>query len=532
MVSQSTQKLIQKYQEWYQSLKPRTGVSTIHVDEVASAIASFYEKIRGVVEWREEHLLRRAAIERILKRRLMLQKNDQELAEPFVLELIRGGHFPNDQIEETKIEGAKNILNKYFFIFENSPRPPKEKVKIQLYDWFLNICACEIEELLSPPIKEKILIEYMAELMKERIEIIEKKFFISQISKEEKETQVYIAVQRALFKLDAPIITYSLLKKKYPNWSTLSQAQLREIADNIYFIWEEMEKNLKHPLSERFYRICERYDTLYLILGNIISQNPPESQKKLEDPEILEKSIREAYRLRLSKLKSRLTRAAVYSTISIFLTKMLIAFAVEVPFDKYFLKEFSYRALEFNILIPPLLMFFLVLTIRPPRKENLERVIMETMKLVYEKERKDVYTIKLPRKRGLILNFIIVIFYLLTYIVTFGLIIWGLDKLNFGILSIIIFLIFFSLIAFAGVKIRERARELDIMEKRAGFFTFLIDTFSLPILRLGRWLSSQWVKYNIVLVLITAFIDLPFQIFTEFVEHWRTFLKEKRDEIH
>jgi hypothetical protein len=293
-----------------------------------------------------------------------------------------------------------------------------------------------------------------------------------------------------------------------------------------------MEKNLKHPLSERFYRICERYDTLYLILGNIISQNPPESQKKLEDPEILEKSIREAYRLRLSKLKSRLTRAAVYSTISIFLTKMLIAFAVEVPFDKYFLKEFSYRALEFNILIPPLLMFFLVLTIRPPRKENLERVIMETMKLVYEKERKDVYTIKLPRKRGLILNFIIVIFYLLTYIVTFGLIIWGLDKLNFGILSIIIFLIFFSLIAFAGVKIRERARELDIMEKRAGFFTFLIDTFSLPILRLGRWLSSQWVKYNIVLVLITAFIDLPFQIFTEFVEHWRTFLKEKRDEIH
>ena len=44
----------------------KPNIPTIHVDEVASAVAAFYEKIRGVVDWREEHLMRRAAIERML----------------------------------------------------------------------------------------------------------------------------------------------------------------------------------------------------------------------------------------------------------------------------------------------------------------------------------------------------------------------------------------------------------------------------------------------------------------------------------
>ena len=157
---------------------------------------------------------------------------------------------------------------------------------------------------------------------------------------------------------------------------------------------------------------------------------------------------------------------------------------------------------------------------------------MEVMKIVYKKEREDIYELRSTKKRGVILNTIITIFYLLTFFLSFGIIIWGLNKLNFGILSIIIFLMFFSLISFAGVKIRERAKELQVMPERGGFLTFLIDSFSLPFIRMGKWLSIQWIRYNIVVVLITALIDMPFQLFTEFLEHWRSFLKEKKEEIH
>jgi len=532
MINQSTQKLIQQYQAWYQSLQPKAGVPTIHVDEVASAVASFYEKIRGVIDWREEHLLRKTAIARVLKRRLFIRKNEEELAESLVLELIRSGHFPNDQIEEIKIEEAKKTLNKYLFILEKSPSGTEEKLKVQLYDWLLNISACEIEEILAPPLREKALTDYMVNLMKERIEMIGDKIIWQKIPQEEIEKQIYIAVQKALFKLDTPTLSYYLLRKRYSNWSDLPESQLKEIAENIYLIWENLEKDLKHPLAEKFYQICERYDTSYLILGDIISKNPNQAYENWKNPEFLEREIKEAYQKRLVKLKGRLFRAAIYSTISIFVTKILLALSIEVPFEKYILGHFNYQALALNILIPPILMLFLILTIRPPKKENLNRVIMEVMKIVHKTEKKDVYPIKLKRKRGFIFNFIISGFYFLTFLVSFGIIILGLMKLNFSILSMAIFLLFFCLIFFAGIKIRERAKELTVLPEEAGFLTFLIDTFSLPFLRVGKWLSLKLVRYNIILILITILIDLPFQLFTEFLEHWRTFLKEKKEEIH
>lgn len=535
-LSQATQRLIQKYQAWHQSLQPKTNVATINVDEVASTVASFYEKIRGVVDWREEHLLRRSAIERILKRRLFLQTSAEETVEPFVLELIRGGHFPNNQIEEKKIEEVKNALNKYLFILKSSSSQAQEKMGVQLYNWLLNIAACEVEEILCPSQRETALVEYMTELMKERIEI--KGMVV--IGDKEKETQIYIAVQRALFKMDNPFITYSLLKRRYLDWPNLSPAQAKEIADNIYSIWQSVDKELRHPLTEKFYRICEKYDTSYLILGDIISPEPSEVSKKLADPESLESTVRDAYKKRLSKLKSRVSRAAIYSTISIFITKMVLAFAVEIQVDKWLaikydwlVHEFSWQTVIFNILIPPLLMFLLVLTIRPPKKENLDRVIMEAVKIVYDKKQKDTYAIKMPRKKGVIIRSIIFLFYLATFIVSFGFIYWVLyHQLRFSILSIIIFLMFLSLISFAGVKIRERSKELQIIEEKSRFLSFIADSFSLPFVRVGKWLSGKLAKYNVVLIIITALLDMPFQLFTEFIEHWRSFLKEKKEEIH
>ncbi len=245
----------------------------------------------------------------------------------------------------------------------------------------------------------------------------------------------------------------------------------------------------------------------------------------MKSPEELESKIVTVYQKRLKTLRTRIGRAAIYATLSIFVTKILLALAVEVPFDRYITGQFSYYTLGLNILIPPLLMFFLILTIRPPKKENLQQVIMEVMKIAYISERKDIYTIQAPQKRGWLMNTIITIFYLLGFFVSFGLIIWGLQKLNFGILSIVIFLVFISLISFAGVKLRERSRELEIMEKKESFLMIFIDLFSLPLIQLGKWLSSQWTKYNVIAVLINSLIDMPFQIFVEFLEQWRAFLK-------
>jgi len=532
-LSQSTQKLIQRYQAWYQSTQRKENVSTIHVDEVASKVAAFYEKLRGIVDWREEHLMKRAAIERNLRRRLLLAKDGKSVAEPLVLELIRGGHFPNDKIEESKIGETERILDKYIYILENAPSS-SEKQKIQLYNWILSIAACEIEEVLSLSSREKALIEFMMESIADKIKIQQGAISLSRISDEEKNTQIYIAIHRALFKLDSPIITYHLLKRRYPQWSELPIAQLHEITQNVYSIWTDLEKELNHRLADKFYNICERYDTPYLLLGDVLSQeNPADIQKKILEPETLDTLIREAYNKRLTTLKKRLYRAAIFSTLSIFATNIFSLLVLEIPLARLITGTFMPITILVDILGPTFLMFLLTITIKLPPKNNLALVLMEVMKITYErKENGDVYEIKIPKKRGIVVKFFLSLLYLIGASISIGAIIFIFRWAGFPPTSVVINLMFVALIAFAGLAVRNRAEELTIEEKKTSFFSFLGDILFLPMVGLGRWLSNKWKKYNAIAIIFSALVDMPFSIFTEFLEQWRYFMKEKKEEIH
>ncbi|PIP17604.1 MAG: hypothetical protein COX43_03440 [Parcubacteria group bacterium CG23_combo_of_CG06-09_8_20_14_all_35_9] len=533
-LTSATQKLIRKYQIWHESLKPKREVVTIQVDEVASRVATFYEKIREVVDWREEHLMRRIAIERILKRRMFLKKNTENTAEPFVWELIRGGHFPNNKIPKEKIAKIQKLINKYAFILSGSPLPPKDKTKSEFYTQILEIAACEVEEVLAPypRLRADALIEYMEQLMRERIKIGKKAQDFAKITEEEKNTQIYIATQQALFKLDSPIISYNLLKRWYPDWSNPSPITLKEITQNIHLILDNIEKSFSHPLASKFYKVCERYDTPCLLLGDVLSQEPTEIEEKIREPEILERLIKEVYLKRLKNLKLRVRRAAVYSTMSIFLTKGVLLYAVEIPFAKYVMGQCDRLAEVADILVPTFLMALLVVTIRPPKKKNLQLVIMKAKRYIYKDDKKDVYEIELYPKRGFIFKVIIGLFYLLSFGLCFGAIFWLLYWLNFPPLSYLIFIIFTSLIAFTGTKIRQRARELHVTEERDSFLNFILVPFSLPVIQLGKWLAARWKKYNIIAVIFNFLIDMPFLIFVELLEQWRYFIKEKKEEIH
>jgi hypothetical protein len=397
---------------------------------------------------------------------------------------------------------------------------------MDLQNWLASIAACEIEEILDPPRRERIMLDYMYESMKEKIKMKKS------LPEEEMNTQIYIATQRALFKLDDSIISYHLMKKKFPQWriaqdAGLNKDALEKITQNIYSIWKETEKDLKHPLSERFYRVCERYDTSYLILGDILSSDPLRAKEKLENPELFEAEIKKCYQARLQQQKSKVSRAAIYSTLSIFVTKVLIGLMIELPIDKY-LNEFRIETIAMSIGIPSLLMLLIVSSVRPPSKQNLQKVILETMKITYVTNQKDSYLIKSSfPKSGAVIPF-----YIITFVAAFWVIWLGLGKLHFSWISKIIFIIFLSLISFAGTKIKERAKELSVEEDKVGILGSIMDWFSLPFIQLGKWMSGQWTKYNVIIIFLLTLIDYPFQIFVEFLEQWRTFIKERKEEIH
>ncbi|MCX6721662.1 MAG: hypothetical protein NTY04_00495, partial [Candidatus Staskawiczbacteria bacterium] len=191
-LSEATKKLIAQYNLAKKQETEKPSAPTIHVDEVAKKVAAFYERIRTIVDWKEEHLMRRAAIIRKLKRRFFdLELNNfsdtANVAESLVLELIRGGHFPNDKIEESKIGDVQRIIDKYIFILKNNPENKEGKAGINFYNWLIDIAACEIEETLAPSIREMALIDYMFESMKAKIKVSDKIFEAGLLKKENAE---------------------------------------------------------------------------------------------------------------------------------------------------------------------------------------------------------------------------------------------------------------------------------------------------------------------------------------------------------
>jgi hypothetical protein len=523
----------------------------IYVDEIASKVARLYETIRRIVDWKEEHLIRRAAIERILKRRFVSKVygisiipdvNPAETAEPFILELIRSGYFPNGKIGKEKITEIQDLLEKYLYVLSNatvngnghSGKSKKEikagvKKKINLYNWIIEIAACEIEEILDAPLREYALLDFMTECLLKRIKIIPE----GQMSEEDSYIQTYISVHRTLYNLDNPITSFHLLKYKYPDFFT-SKEFIPQFTDRIIEIWEEIESDLNHEKNPEFFRVADKYDAAYLMIGDAMnrSENDPESlDDKVSDPGLFLSIIEKCYETRMATLKKRLSKLALFSTLSIFVAGGASLLIFEIPVAKYVTGEWSPWAIVADLAIPTILMFLLVWMIKPPSDNNLEVLREEISKIITKSDDLDVYEVILRKKDRKILNLIFISVYLAGGLVSLYGIYWVFELAKVPWTSLYINTANVAMVVASAMVIRQRSKELTVYEK-ANVIEFLLDFFSIPLAKIGGWFSQKWKEYNIVSVLFVALVDFPFSSFVAILEGWRAFIKEKRSGIN
>ena len=85
----------------------------IHVSSTISRMAFLYEKIRVAIDYKDEHLLRKNAIERILTRRLSQGKIETFDVRTLVVELVRAGYLKNDTVPESVVEKIKIIFKAF-----------------------------------------------------------------------------------------------------------------------------------------------------------------------------------------------------------------------------------------------------------------------------------------------------------------------------------------------------------------------------------------------------------------------------------
>ena len=508
----------------------KTDEVKIKVHEVTSTVAFLYEKIRNTVDYQEEHLLRKNAIARILKRRLATEKSEFDVAKFLVSELIRARYLPNNAIPESRISELEEIIEKYTLLLNKVLLKDKvnKKNEEKVFDWIIGIASCEIEEKLVPQACENAFLKYATETVSQKTVIANK-----EINGEEKEILSSIAVLRSLTKSDTDLIRYQLFKLQRPEWFVApSEELIRRLAANIHIIVDKIEAQISHPLGDAYLRYIKGNVAYFIVLQEIIAKNKNNPERVFGHPLYLEDAIKESCLKKYKEAAVKLKRSAVRSVLYIFITKMALAFVLEFPFDKYILGEVDYFALGINVIFPPFLMFLVAYSIKVPSKKNTEKIVKGIKEMVYGGSTNPPCKIKNALRQNSFFNKLFKAFYGLVFLASFGFIIFILNKLNFSAVSIALFLFFLSVVSFFGIRISRTARELVVVEKKEGIKSFFIDLFSLPIIQMGRWLSTQLGKINIFVFTLDFIIEAPFKTLVEIFEKWIDFMKEKKEEVY
>ena len=506
-----------------QKAKPVSPGTAISVSHAVSRAALIYEMARNAVEFRAEHLLRRAAIERILKRRFITNSSGLGVGELLARELLWARYLDEEKVSQEKIEEIQEVVYKYIdlknLVIQDSSRDEKSKIS----DWLVGLASCEIEKKLSPaPIREA-LISFVYRSLRERV-VIE-----GLNDQKIKNIQTYIAVHRAFAESDDPIIRFHLFLTRFPNWMETKRDGVETVTSQFFSIHQEIEGQLSFPFGDELRRKLRREMPPFLVIRDLINEKPEELESLLSDPEKLEESAKKILKNKYQQTGAKLRRAATRSIIYIFLTKMLFALILEIPFD-FLIGKTNYAAIGINTLFPPALMFLVTASIRLPGEDNTRKVIAKIKNYCYDSvSAKNMIEIKQPvKKTGLasVFNFI----YLAMFIVIFGLILWFLNQLHFNPVSQAIFLFFVCVVFFFGFRVRLITKDYVLQEKESALSP-LVDFFSLPVLRVGQIISKELAQINLLIFIFDFVIEAPFKAFFIIIEEWIKFIRIKKEEI-
>lgn len=518
------QKLLLAYEQATQITPELKKTDTIKVNFVISAAASVYETIRNAIEYREDHLLRRAAIYRILKRLLYLQNNSMDTAESLVRELIWARYLENETIPESKIKEISLIVDRYLGVWQVYNQDKKHKEKRKTFEFLITLCSCEIEEHLGDSKKREALFNFTLETLAPHISLTNDSF-----TPEEKNLIIRIAVHKALLKSDIDLLSYELFNQFYPGWKE-NKVKFEAVAADLLIIRRKIKELQESKVTESIYYYCRNNIAPFLVLQEVLEKNL-EQVKANQNQTSLTNLIKKVTEDKYSKIRKKLTIATTRSILYIFLTKMLLAFIIEFPYERIVVKNINYVPLIINVLVPPIIMFLVTLTIRVPGEKNTKAIIAYIKGMMYQEVDEEIVDYRTRRKLNGSKRMIFGVFYSIGFFMTFGTIIYFLAKLHFNIVSGMIFLLFLTLVSFFGFMIRQQVRDIALYKGRQGGFAPILDFFAFPIIRTGHLLSGKFQDWNIPAYVFDLFIEAPFKTIIQLFEEWFLFVKERKDEI-
>ena len=500
-----------------QAALPREDM--IHISGVGGNLYFAYEQLRNAAEYGERHLLVRRSIERFLRRNLRLRGEVYgEFAVELISELTQARYLKNDTVPRSTI-GRINAIAKRYSQLSGAVRTAYSVPQERLANWTYQAASVEIEHQLVLHAETDVYIDFIYQHYREHVD----PDTFGQVNEEIYEIALYCAVHRSILKSDIATIRYYALVARL---GVGSRSSLE------YFVWinEQTDQFYQSPLTNRMGRLVGRYGAPLRILREVLLSSP-ETEKILPDRALLMPRVVSECQRQYKLTREKLNEGIIRSVLFIFITKVLIGLAIEVPYDLIVLGAISWTPLSINLIFPPAYMATIGLGVRTPGKRNTEVIQSYLTRILYHTDDPPLrYRV---RKRvsspSLVAAFNTI--YAVAFLVSFSILVYILGSLGFNPVNGTIFFVFISVVSFFGFRLSQSARELEIMDRRRSLFSVLLDFFSTPFIRVGNWLSDKYSRINVVTLILDLAIELPLKTSLRVVQQWAGFIRDKQEEL-
>ncbi len=507
--------------------RPSTDTTHITVSQTVSFFALLYEKIRNSIEFREEHLVRRAAIERILRRRLAINPTGNGEGENLVRELLWARYMSTDTLKNSDISNVQEGITKFFYVSKLVGKTHQKLSNLQS-QYLHDVLSCEIEEQIEPE-KTKKLTAHLYFFY----HVLRQKFHIDGVEEGKRDAYFYAAAEEAFARNDTAYTRYHLFTLNYGPFTDLDQGQLEKLAESWPTIVTGFNNIINNPYKDKLVKQAKKHVAPFLILNDIVEKKEGEIEETLTDEEKLLTTVQETCDAKYKDTGIKLRTAIIRSISYIFLTKMIFVLLLEIPLTRFFYGKLDVIPLVMNVFMPPLFMGLSIAFSRVPGAKNTQKIYNRIVNIINDDTTFETSPIRIGQKKKTSRP-LLVLGFTLAYFVFFGLlfsiIFLLLDKIGFNIIEKVIFVFFLTVVGFFGYRIRQTAKEYSL-EDTEGVLSPLVYFMFLPILSVGKFLSSEVARLNFLMLIFDFLIEAPFKMIIEIIEEWVKFVRARRDEI-
>ena len=377
-------------------------------------------------------------------------------------------------------------------------------------DWVIKMASSEIEELFNLNTDYKQFTFFAFQAIRQKINIAD----------ENADLLVYFAVDKVYAGSDDEQISYHILNLA----GEITGEKLAEA-------WKLFNLAKNHKLLPRITKFVRRQMPPLILLRDMYFSSPSEFKKNLSEENLFKENAAETLEIQLEQMSGRIRTAGWRSILYVFLTKMILAVGLEIPFEIFVYGELSRLPLAINLLFPPLLMWITTLDTHLP-KEREKNALIERAWFIIDnldslKDEDDALSDTVEQKNSLGYA-VFSALYVFIFLGIFGLIYFILSEIGFTLASKVMFIFFLTIVAFFAYRISQIAKVYTWKGVRET--STLGDIVALPILAIGSRLSRGLSKLNFLAFTFDFILEAPFKIILEFLDGWVQFLSVKKEE--